>query len=216
MEHYDAELAKYENLDAETWIEELARLGLPEGRAPKDFRSKSRTNVWLLDQLSWDHRYALRLILEIFPQYCVRLDLTTMVEEEQIGSDLAAECADAVRLLRAFGSLYSPVVVLTEGRSDALILGRALKVLYPHLVDLIRFMDYSRKPEGGAGALVTTVRTFARGRPAHYDYPRTLVPGRAAERVVGVAGGPWQVWPTGQICESVGWANRGPCPLFRD
>jgi hypothetical protein len=36
-----------------------------------------------------------------------------------------------------------------------------LKVLYPHLTDLIRFLDYDQKTEGGAGALVRMVRAFA-------------------------------------------------------
>ena len=36
----------------------------------------------------------------------------------------------------------------------------ASKVLYPHLTDLIRFLDYDYRPEGGVGALVHMVRAF--------------------------------------------------------
>ncbi len=53
------------------------------------------------------------------------------------------------------------MVVLTEGKTDAEFLAAALPVLYPHLTDLVRFLDYARRPEGGVGALLHTVRAFA-------------------------------------------------------
>jgi hypothetical protein len=161
-EFYAQELQKYRNLDATTWVAELRRLGVPEESEARDIYGTSRTGAWLLNQLrDWDERYAVRVILGVFPEYDVRLDLTVFVEDEELSNDIPAECENAVGAIRGFGSAYSPVVVLTEGRSDAAVLTRALGLLYPHLTDMIRFMDFSRRPEGGAGPLVTTVRTFA-------------------------------------------------------
>jgi hypothetical protein len=56
---------------------------------------------------------------------------------------------------------HSPVVVLAEGKTDAEFLSAALRILFPHLVGLIRFMDYASKPEGSASALTRMVRAFA-------------------------------------------------------
>ncbi|MEU3549429.1 hypothetical protein [Streptomyces longwoodensis] len=53
------------------------------------------------------------------------------------------------------------MVVLTEGRSDVAILEPAFALLYPHLTDLVRFMDFAHRPAGGAGPLASTLRTFA-------------------------------------------------------
>jgi hypothetical protein len=63
--------------------------------------------------------------------------------------------------MRADAAAHAPIIVLTEGRSDIQVLQPALDLLYPHLTELIRFMDYAERPEGGAGALVRTVRAFA-------------------------------------------------------
>lgn len=55
----------------------------------------------------------------------------------------------------------SPIVVLTEGASDARILETALAVTYPHLRGFIRFADFTQRPEANAGALAKTVKAFA-------------------------------------------------------
>jgi hypothetical protein len=55
---------------------------------------------------------------------------------------------------------HAPVVVLTEGVTDAEFLSSALAVLYPHLTDLVRFLDYDRKPEGSASAVLRAARAF--------------------------------------------------------
>jgi len=54
------------------------------------------------------------------------------------------------------------VIVLTEGNSDRWILERSLKLLYPHLVDYFRFLDFEgARIGGGAGALANIVKAFA-------------------------------------------------------
>src|SRR5262249_8934669 len=47
-----------------------------------------------------------------------------------------------------------------EGTTDTEFLSAALAVLQPHVTDLVRFLDYERKPEGGAVAVLRTVRAF--------------------------------------------------------
>jgi hypothetical protein len=69
--------------------------------------------------------------------------------------------SEAVAVVNGVSGMHAPVVVLTEGRTDVEFLSAALNILYPHLADLIRFLDYDQKAEGGAGALVRMVRAFA-------------------------------------------------------
>ena len=53
-------------------------------------------------------------------------------------------------------------IILTEGKSDTLILSESLKLLYPHLSDYFTFMDFDgAKVGGGAGSLATMVKSFS-------------------------------------------------------
>lgn len=53
------------------------------------------------------------------------------------------------------------VVVLTEGSTDKWIIERSLKLLFPHLADFFRFMDFEGvRVSGGAPALVASVKAF--------------------------------------------------------
>lgn len=55
----------------------------------------------------------------------------------------------------------APLVILTEGSSDALLLAEAIQVTHPHLVGFMTFMDFSTGAEGSAASLVKLVRSFA-------------------------------------------------------
>ena len=55
----------------------------------------------------------------------------------------------------------APLVILTEGSSDALLLAEAIQVTHPHLVGFMRFMDFSTGAEGSAASLAKLVRSFA-------------------------------------------------------
>jgi len=55
----------------------------------------------------------------------------------------------------------TPVVILTEGHSDTMVLRSALAVVKPHLKEYFRFTDFSYAHESNAAALVKTVKTFA-------------------------------------------------------
>jgi len=117
---------------------------------------------WLMELIAdWDDRHRLRAVLLAFPDAEVALDVSWWDEEGWIACEprsLASTCRQAVRRAAA---THVPMVVLTEGKTDAEFLAAALPVLYPHLTDLVRFLDYARRPEGGVGALLHTVRAFA-------------------------------------------------------
>lgn len=145
------------SLTAASWVERLRESTdyLP-GISGPDLRSRS----WLLsliDGLTFMRR--LRTILIAFPEVDVVLD--HLKADRQRNEELPAWNAhDATEALRHQARAHSPVVVLTEGRTDAEFLEAAMTILYPHLTDLIRFLDYERRPEGGAGALANTIRSF--------------------------------------------------------
>jgi hypothetical protein len=99
--------------------------------------------------------YALRIALLAFPDGEVILEFSGTSHGDH------PSASDARRAISGTAGMYAPAVVLTEGRTDAEFLTTALKILYPHLVDLIRFLDYERKAEGGVSALVRMVNAFA-------------------------------------------------------
>ena len=108
-----------------------------------------------------DERFALRAVLLALPDDQVRLDVTGLVVGGWLDEPPSGICADGLSTMRAVAAIHAPIVVLTEGKTDIAVLEPALRLLYPHLSDLIRFMDYGERPTGGAGPLVNTVRSFA-------------------------------------------------------
>jgi hypothetical protein len=118
---------------------------------------------WLLSiVVDWHPPYALRAVLLAFPDEDVCLDATRLVEDDLgEGEDPAKISSEALATLRTQAGSHAPIVVLTEGRTDAEFLSAALELLLPHLTDVVRFLDYDERPEGGAGALVRLVRSFA-------------------------------------------------------
>ena len=64
-----------------------------------------------------------------------------------------------------FSSEYSSnkkIIVLTEGKSDALFLSKSLQLLYPHLFNCFSFIDFDgARVNGGAGSLANMVKSFS-------------------------------------------------------
>ena len=144
-------------MSAPDWIGRLA------ATPPEALRDTSPgAGGWLLNYLNpddgWDARRRLRVMLLAFPDAEVTLDATGIGgwRAPDPGAALSAAQTTVWDLLAA----HSPLIVLTEGKNDAEFLGTALSVLYPHLTDLVRFLDYERKAEGGAGAVLRAVRAF--------------------------------------------------------
>jgi hypothetical protein len=152
-----AEQEMLAEMSAQDWIGRLA------ATPPEALRDTSPgAGGWLLNYLDrddgWDARRRLRVMLLAFPDAEVTLDATWISGWH--ASDPGAALSAAQTTVRDYLSAHSPLIVLTEGKTDAEFLGTALAVLYPHLTDLVRFLDYERKPEGGAGAVLRAVRAF--------------------------------------------------------
>jgi hypothetical protein len=59
--------------------------------------------------------------------------------------------SNALVAMRAVASDNAPIVVLAEGRTDIKFLEPALRLPYPHLAGIRRFMDFGQRPRGSAG-----------------------------------------------------------------
>lgn len=68
---------------------------------------------------------------------------------------------DAIDILLSGVDVNSKIIVLTEGSSDKSIIERSLNLLYPHLADFYRFMDFGlANASGGASSLISQVKGF--------------------------------------------------------
>ena len=150
------------SLDSSRWLDLLA--AAPEGRSYDPFPEPG-SRLWLLEQLDyedyWAERHVLRAVLLAFPDAEVTLDLTELSLSGYLEDHrLISMASDSAASTRRAAAVNGPVVVLTEGRTDAEFLTAGLRILYPHLTDLIRFLDYDFRPEGGIGAVAGMVRAF--------------------------------------------------------
>lgn len=146
------------SLNAERWVELLAASDPDD---PEEPNCAPGSRWWLLGQIAYmDDRFALRLVLLAFPSEEVVLDATALRRDGWL-DDTTSPAADAAFAITGMAGMHAPVVVLTEGRTDAEFLRAGVQILYPHLTDLIRFLDYEQRPEGGAAALIRMVRAFA-------------------------------------------------------
>jgi hypothetical protein len=132
------------------------------GRPPSMLASDIGSIDWLLGQVEdWFPPHALRAILLVYPDEEVYLDVTELVEEGWMPFEPDKLPSQALSTLRANSGPYTPVIVLTEGTTDAEFLAAGLELLFPHLTDIIKFLDYEARPEGGVGALTRLVKSFA-------------------------------------------------------
>ncbi|MCP2243521.1 hypothetical protein LX86_002251 [Lentzea aerocolonigenes] len=165
----EAEDAALDQLTPQLWLDRAIAAKEDQGmdhsdhdRPPSTFRSEIGSIDWLLGQVvEWFPPHALRAVLLVYPDSEVRLDVTDLVEEDWIYGDPDTLASQSLSALQANSGSHAPVIVLTEGRTDAEFLAASLELLFPHLTDLIKFLDYDARPEGGAGALARLVKSFA-------------------------------------------------------
>lgn len=109
-----------------------------------------------------DPRLLLRRLLVVTPDNMeVALDLSEVTARGyvQVRPTL---CAEAFAELHVSSASFGPLVVLTEGSTDAEFLIAALQILFPHVAGYVTFLDYyAQRSEGGVGALVRAVKAFA-------------------------------------------------------
>lgn len=112
---------------------------------------KPGTLKWLMSHIEGeDERLVLRAFLLARPDDEVRLDVTSLVAGGWLNDCPAGICAAGLSEMRVVAAAHAPIVVLTEGKSDIAVLEPALRLLRPHLSDLVRFMDFGERPAGGA------------------------------------------------------------------
>ena len=153
----EAETAYLADYTAQDWIADMRS----PAASPAENSVAPGTIEWLLFHVDKeDERLALRAALLARQGAEVRLDVTDLVAGGWLDDCPSGICASGLNTMRAVAAVHAPIVVLTEGKTDIAVLEPALRLLYPHLSDLIRFMDYGERPAGGAGPLVNTVRSF--------------------------------------------------------
>jgi hypothetical protein len=173
IDHYLEKQNVLQSLTYETWIDtisEVLKLKRKGGtRVDPNFDKYSSLVRYMIDE-QWfgfplgnhsEYRHLLRLIIEAFDEDDDLLyDLTDLVE----GGWISAE--DVLRYddddISPIHDISRRIIVMTEGSTDALILERSLKLLYPHLANFFRFLDFKgTNIAGGASALAHTVKAFA-------------------------------------------------------
>lgn len=117
---------------------------------------------------SMDPRSILRLAVDAVEdaRRPIRYNLDDLALSESIprGSPLAEQAREQQREGVARDA---PLLVLTEGSSDSLLLSEAVTVCYPHLDGFLRFMDFSAGADGSAASLARLIRSFIGAGIAH-------------------------------------------------
>ena len=154
----EAEQAYLGSYTAQDWIADLRSMADSPDEDSKELGSLHWLMFCVEDE---DARLVLRAFLLAQPGDEVRMDVTDLVAEGWLDDCPVGICASGLSAMRTVAAVHAPIVVLTEGKTDIAVLEPALRLLHPHLSDLVRFMDYGERPTGGAGPLVNTVRSFA-------------------------------------------------------
>jgi hypothetical protein len=144
---------------SQDWIAALAS----SADDPEAVFWQAGTRPWLFHVLEeLDACVALRVALLAFPESDVTLDLPTSELADWLYRSSFGKIASHSRTtLSRISAMRAPIIVLTEGTTDAEFITAAIDVLYPHLNDVIRCLDYDQKPESGASAVVKMARAFA-------------------------------------------------------
>ncbi|MFE2992717.1 HEPN/Toprim-associated domain-containing protein [Streptomyces sp. NPDC059262] len=133
---------------------------------PYDEFARVGDGTGLVDDLHWhmDTRSLVRLLLHWAPDQngMIALDMSELTGccVELDPTEPYADQARAEQL--AVATINLPLVVITEGSSDARLLTEGMEVTHPHLVGFIRFFDYGAgvRPRGGADAVVELFKAF--------------------------------------------------------
>ncbi|MHA6757276.1 hypothetical protein [Streptacidiphilus sp. PAMC 29251] len=133
--------------------------------SPTDIHTFPPENDPLSVMMRMSERSMLRLLLDCVPAVApVALDLSQLTGGCCFPFDEDEPRATNARAGQlALGREISPLLVLTEGVSDARLLSQAIQVTHPHLAGFVNFLDFdapATRPEGGAGALARNAVAF--------------------------------------------------------
>jgi HEPN/Toprim N-terminal domain 1 len=166
---FQSTLKMLRSMSLDRWLatlKEIHEKGLTHNRYDREHTDGSLISYML--RHDWygfpgvDLNVALRLILEIIPaDEDLVYDVTDLISSEyfDIEDDLVKYASNI-----SSQDYYNngKKIILTEGKSDTLILSESLKLLYPHLSDYFTFMDFDgAKVGGGAGNLANMVKSFS-------------------------------------------------------
>lgn len=112
-------------------------------------------------QNDFDYFHFIRLSLEAVDDEAELIyDLSQFVSEDWVTEDELIPYAEE-RFEEGY-DVTRRIIIITEGNTDTLILRRSINLLYPHLADQFRFLDFDGvRIAGGAGASVNIVKAFA-------------------------------------------------------
>jgi hypothetical protein len=137
-------------------------------RAPRELRTEmmqfiaEESEEGAFFGLPGDARWLLRAATEVCgPDVTVEYDITELVQGGwyELREPVAEQ---AIASLRREARHNAPTIILTEGSTDAAVLEGAVRLLAPHLVEYLTFLDFhGTNAAGGTGTLVSTVRAFA-------------------------------------------------------
>ncbi|MFI1126901.1 MULTISPECIES: HEPN/Toprim-associated domain-containing protein [Streptomyces] len=152
--------------DAEAFEDDIRQLLAAEPVLfPSEKDDVSQASDEVLEELSrWmDSRDFVRLLLDCAPEpeIAASLDLTELTGccVELDPSRPIAEQARAKQLAEI--TQTTPLLVLTEGTTDAQLLSAGMDVTHPHLKSFVTFFDYgSSGAEGGIAQLACNVASF--------------------------------------------------------
>lgn len=162
QDRLQAEIAKFEGLTFDTWVEQFAHaIASVRNGGPNDKRDPTSA-VSMLDL--WEYADP-RLLLGAVLMACtaddeITLDVSDLIEGGWVDADFDPQ-AVAIEHFSYSLTNGSPPVVITEGSSDAQFLDAAVRIRYPHLQSYIKFFDFADGAEGSASAGVRTLKSFA-------------------------------------------------------
>lgn len=105
-----------------------------------------------------DPRFALTLSLcRTRASTVVRLDLTDLVTGGWLTTDERLH-RDARLRMAAAVAVDGPVIVVTEGSTDAQRLRRSLEIAAPEVAHLFKFLDFEHRPPGGTDRVVSLTK----------------------------------------------------------
>ncbi len=138
-----------------------AAAGIPPDSQDRPWESFLHGQWERLREAFDDPRFTLSLSLcRTRPSTAVQLDLTDLVTGGWLTLDERPH-RDRRERMAASVAAGGPIVVITEGSTDARRLRRALEVAAPEVAHLFEFLDFSLRPPGGTDRVVSLTKGMA-------------------------------------------------------
>lgn len=80
-------------------------------------------------------------------------------------SEAEADSANDIKeRIQEYQHSYNTAIIVTEGTTDIEFISNSIKILYPHLINYITFLDTNFSPELNAEAVIRMAKSFASAR----------------------------------------------------